>query len=182
MVLASTTLATGLAAAPVAVGQAAPAGADTAAKASTYPTKMKCYGDQAQYCIRINKRLKTRFKPTWSGVVENRTSRWIRGAQCKSTISKTTKWGLSTSLSAELKAGVFASINATISGSVEKSMTSQIEFSVPFDVPPHTNTSCTQGFVVYRWQGLYFDRIRSSSYTYTIKAPRRVSWRIKDIK
>ena len=169
---------------PVASVSSATAPASTAevttvATKATYPTRWKC--NDNEICTRLTGRKASRFVASWSGAVENKTSRRINDAQCKSTTSRTNTWGVSTSLSAELKAGIFASVNATIEGSVSKSMTSEIEFSVPFDVPPHTTTACTQGFKVFRWKAQRWDRVRSSLDSFTVRAPRTVVWRIKDV-
>lgn len=145
-----------------------------------YPTRWRC--NDSSVCVRLTRRLRGGFAVGWSGVVENRTGRWIRKAQCKSRDVRTSRYETGISLGAELKAGLFATMNATISGSVSREMTTEIEFSVPFDVPPHTDTACIHGIQVFRWRAQRFDRVRQSIETFTVRAPRRVAWRIQDIR
>lgn len=162
------------------VTTSAPTAAASESSRGRYPTRWKCNDNDV--CVRLTGRAPSRFARSWSGVVENRTDRWIRDAKCQSRTSRTRSYEVTASIGGELKVGLFATMNATISGTVARQMTSEIEFSVPFDVPPKTDTSCTQGIRIFRWKAQRFDRVRQSVTNFRASAPRRVAWVIKDIR
>ncbi len=166
---------------------AATAGSEPASRASALRCKYFAEGDTAhnyELCIKVLYRMKQDDKLIYSNFVENDTSQSSNRGNCKSTVSKTFRWGGKVSVTAEGSAWIFAKVSATVEASFDKSRTSDVSVSADFSVPPHDTVYC---YYVERHEKYMTKQCFSSAQTQgrqcsrkVFYAPKREGWVISD--